>query len=461
MTRNLPADPRTSHRALSTRGGAAAQGRFTDFLPDHQALVEREAAPLARTLIFVVAALVGIFLLWAAFFQVEQVASAPAEIRPSGKVKVINHPTGGQVAALHISEGDRVKEGQILMEFDPDVARQEVAKRKDEWQSLSVQVSRLEAESSGKPLRFDQEIARERPDLIEIQRRLFASRQRSLGGQSGTATQVISQRRGELLQAEAKLRSARRSQATARQQVNKVRELVNKGYFPELRYLSMKRDLDETTGQVDEARERVFAAKAALAEAQSRQQSVGQDWRSDVLKELSQARADRDKAEAAYQQGRIMLRNLSMRAPISGYVKDLSVTGVGYSIRPSEEIMKIVPESPQLIVEAEVSNSDIGYIRPGQEATVKVRTYDFVRYGALKGVVEKVAPDATVEKATGRRYFVVTVRTRRSYLGNKPGQYPVRPGMQGDVDLLIGRRSILSYMTDRLQRGVESSFRER
>lgn len=461
MTSNLPADPRTSHRALALNDKQGLKTRYSDFLPEAQAIAEQDAAPLAKTLIFVVAALFGIFMLWAAFAEVEQVAAAPGVVRPTGNVKIVNHQTGGRITNLLVSEGDRVEKDQVLMEFDPEVARQEVTKRREEWQALAVTASRLEAEATGKPLKFDPQIAGARPDLIRVQRQLYRSRKASLGGRSGTSGDIIARRKRELASRRASLRTARRSLQTIGLQEKKVRELVNKGLYPELRYLNIRRQYDEAYGKVIEARESVGAAQSALAEERKRQSSNTSDWRSEVLAQLTEARSKRDKAHSAYLQGRAFLRNLSIRAPIAGIVKDLEVKGTGQSVRANEPLLKVVPQGAQLIIETRVSNADIGYITVGQEANVKVRTYDFIKFGTLRGKVEKVAADATVNNESGESWFAVTVRTDRGYLGSKPGQYPVSPGMESDVDLIIGRRSILSYMTDRLERTVQSSFRER
>jgi len=110
---------------------------------------------------------------------------------------------------------------------------------------------------------------------------------------------------------------------------------------------------------------------------------------------------------------------------------------------------------------AGISNDDIGHISIGQKATVKLQTYDFVRFGALEGAVEQIAADAVMDRETGQMLFNVTIRTERSYLGATPSDQPVHLGMQAIVDLHIGKRSILSYLTDRLDRTTQSALRER
>lgn len=437
------------------------RAQYSDFLPDAQAVAESQPAPLARTLIFVVAGMFMVFILWAFIFEVEQVASAPGVIRPAGKVKIINHPDGGRVAKLLVAEGNEVDAGEILIELDPEVIREEILKRKNEWQTLSAEVSRLEGEAAGQPPTFDLTVSTARPDLVETHRQLYEARRQSLAARRSTADQVAAQRARDVAVQEARLSQQNSSYNILREQETALKQLAKKGYFPKLRFLTIKRQVSELRGQVAQTRQSLGAARSALSEAQSRRNSVDEEWRSEVLTKLAEARARRNRARSSLLQEESRLRNLQVRAPTAGIVKDLAVSGPGQAIRPNDPLMQIVPSGAQLIVEARVSNADIGYIQPGQKATVKVRTYDFIRHGALEGVVENVAADATENTQTGQLWFSVTVRTDRAYLGGNPRDKPVNPGMEADVDLRIGSRSIISYLTDRMQRTARTSFTER
>ena len=155
------------------------------------------------------------------------------------------------------------------------------------------------------------------------------------------------------------------------------------------------------------------------------------------------------------------MKYLSVRAPANGIVQDLAISGPGESVAPNAELLRIVPQTGRLIVEAQVANTDIGYVRPGQKATVKVRTFDFIRYGTLTGTVETIAADAVEDRRTGALSFPVIVRVDASRLGASGEGPTIAPGMQVDIDLHIGERTILSYLTDRISRTSETAFRER
>ena len=452
---------RTIRLALRARGSGLMRARYADFLPRAEAIAEREAAPMARILIATVTLLFLTTVVWAAFAEVEQVASAPGVVRPAGKVKVVNHPDGGRVAAILVSDGDRVLEGQALIELDPEVIREEIAKRTNNWQSYSAEVSRLEAEVKEQIPIFDPAISAARPDLIATHAQLYLARRQSLEARRSVADRIIDQRARELAALKARKTQMINSLRILKEQEQAVSELADKGYFPRLRYLSIKRQVSEMAGQLAETGEALKGAQSGLSETKSRRDSIDEEWRSDVLMRLTAARRQRDSFKSSLAQEQARLRNLSVRAPIAGIVQNLSVAAAGQSIRANDPLMNIVPTGAQLVIETKVSNIDIGYVVPGQSATVKIRTYDFVRFGTLAGVVEQVAPDAVPDALTGRMLFTVMVRTDRAYLGRHPGEYPVNPGMEAEVDLQIGHRSILSYLTDRLNRTAQTAFRER
>ena len=136
------------------------------------------------------------------------------------------------------------------------------------------------------------------------------------------------------------------------------------------------------------------------------------------------------------------------------------MASAGQSVGSNEPLMKIVPVGGGLIVEARVANADIGDLAPGQPATIKVRAFDFLRHGALSGSIDRIAADATPEPGSGELRYSVWVHTERGYLGDRPGEHDVMPGMLVDVDLRVRDRTVLSYLTDRIFMLREEVFRE-
>ena len=239
-----------------------------------------------------------------------------------------------------------------------------------------------------------------------------------------------------------------------------MRGLADKGLYPRLRLVAVERQLSDLAGDIQKAVARQEAAEAALAEARSRLEGLEREQRSTVLAELAAARSERDQLTEARRRQATTLRNLVVRAPVAGIVQDIAVASPGQSVGSNQPIMKLVPTGGGLVVEAKVQNQDIGYVRLGQPVKVKVHAYDFLRYGTLAGQIEQIDADAVIDPKTGALTYGIMVRTDRAELAEGLATVKVVPGMAVDVDLMVGERTILSYLTDRIFRVREAAFRE-
>ena len=239
-----------------------------------------------------------------------------------------------------------------------------------------------------------------------------------------------------------------------------MRSLAEKGLYPRLRLVALERELSDVVGDTRKAEARLAAAEAAVAEAESRQVGLEREQRSLVLAELAEAEAERDRLAEARRRTEALLRNMVVRAPVDGIVQELAVTTPGQSVGSNQPIMKLVPTGGGLVIEARVDNQDVGYVRVGQDATVKVRAFDFLRYGTLDGRVERIAADASVDPDSNTYPYRIIVRTERADLGDGEHRLAVVPGMIVDVDLRVAERTVLSYLTDRILRLREDAFRD-
>jgi HlyD family type I secretion membrane fusion protein len=441
------------------RGGLGGAHRFAEFLPDAEGVVERGHSPVAGLLILTIAVAFGGMLGWAALTEIEQVVRANGEVEPADRVKIVNHPDGGRIAEVHVVEGERVVAGQPLVTFDPEVIRTQLAELTGRLEVKRAEAARLEAEAEGGELTVDSELAAARPGLVEEQRALLESRRQTYASPVEGLTQEVAQRRNELASFSAELARLRASHALLGEQLDAVRGLAEKGLYPRLRLATLEGQLNDIAGDIHKTQAQHEAAKAALAEAESRRAGVAREWRSSVLADLGAARAERDRLFEAQKRQAATLRNLVVRAPVAGIVQDLG-SAPGQSVGSNQPLMKLVPTGGGLVIEARVANRDIGHVRLGQPAKVKVQAYDFLRYGTLAGTVERIAADATVDPKSGALTYGITVRTDGAELGKGEDRFSVVPGMAVEVDLLTDERTILSYLTDRIFRLKATAFRE-
>ncbi len=434
--------------------------RYAEFLPDAEGLVERRHSPAAGLLILAVAGVFGGLIAWAGLTEVEQVVRAQGQVEPADRVKVVNHPDGGRIAEIHVAEGDTIAAGEPLVTFDGEMVRAELAELNGRWQVKAGEVARLQAEASGEDPVFASELLHERTDLVRQQQLLLEIRRAAHESRAETLRQTAQRRSSEVESLAAELNRFRNSQGLVGKEVKAVRSLAEKGLYPRLRLVAMERELSDVVGNTKKAQARLEAAEAALAEAESRRQGLERERRSDVLSELAAAEAERDRLAEARKRAQALLRDLVVRAPVDGIVQELAVTTPGQSVGSNQPLMKLVPTGGGLVIEARVDNRDVGYVRVGQAARVKVRAFDFLRYGTLDGRVERIAADASVDPNSNAYPYRIIVRTDQTELGGGEQRLTVVPGMVVDVDLRVGDRSILSYLTDRVLRLREDAFRD-
>jgi membrane fusion protein, adhesin transport system len=438
----------------------AGSHRLAEFLPDAEGVIERRHSPVAGLLIVVVAMTFGGAVAWSALTEVEQVVRADGQVEPAGRVKVINHPEGGRVAEVAVIEGQQVAAGAPLVTFDGEEMAAKLVELTGQWQLRSAEAARLEAEIAGGEVALDPEIASARPDLLAEQQALLASRRDAQASRGEALLQTTARRENEVQSMVAEVRRLRASHALLKEQLDAVRGLAEKGLYPRLRVVAIERQLSDLAGDIQKANANLEAAEAALAEARSRHLAAEREERATVLAELAAARSERDQLAEARRRQATALRNLVVRAPVAGIVQDIAITGPGHSVGSNQPLMKLVPTGGGLVVEARIENKDIGWVRVGQPVRVKVHAYDFLRYGALSGEVEQIDADAVLDPKTGALTYGIMVRTASAELALDQTKVQVVPGMAVDVDLLVGGRTILSYLTDRIFRLRDAAFRE-
>jgi membrane fusion protein, adhesin transport system len=427
---------------------------------DGRAFVEADARRIAGLLIATIAFLVAAFVGWMAWATVEEVVRAQGRVEPAGQVKLVNHARGGKVVELLVEEGQRVEAGAPLLKLDAAIILSEYEELSGRLQVRRAEIARLESEAHALALSMPPDLLASRPDLVEAQTQLKEARAAAIAAQRGTLEQTIEARRGDLAMAAAERDKAGTGLGFLDEQLGSIRELAARGLYPRLRLIAAEKERADARAERREAEAKLAAAVAGLAEAEHRLAGLETTWRADILGELAEARADRDRLSDQLTARQAHLDSLAVTAPVTGVVLDLAVTALGQSVAPHETVLRIVPEGETLTVEARVRNEDIGRVELGMQATVKVLAYDYLRHGSLAGEVVRIAADASSDRPDAPPTYLVRIVTDREQLGPERGDRAVVPGMLVDVELKAGERTILSYLTDRILRLRDSAFRE-
>ncbi len=411
--------------------------------------------PVARALMVLMTVLV----VWSCFATLDEVSTAPGEVVPEGKVKVIQHLEGGVVQDIFVHEGDTVKEGEKLMELALPVS----AGNKDELQvrmdGLRVAQARMKAEADGTQPAFPDELVKRRSDLVEAERKNFIARQQNLQATMAVFDEQQRQKALEVQELQAKQRAVQTQLVLLRKKLEMSDSLLKEGLVSKMENNDLQNATQDLEGQLD-------ILKSSVPKAQSMADEAKRRAAEEKIKFVRAAQADVADTELTLARDRELMnqasdqqRRATITSPTDGIVKNLHQNTIGGVVRPGEEIMQVVPMHDQLQIETKLSPADRGYVTVGQPAEVKITAYDYTRYGGLKGTVVQVAPDTTV-MSNGQAFYRVIVETEKSSLGPN-GTLPITPGMVAMVDIHTGERSVLRYLVTPVLKLKAEAFRER
>lgn len=405
----------------------------------------------------IVTSAVGVFalLIWSSVAQIDEVTHGMGKVIPSSKAQVVQAADPAVVKTILVRGGQSVKKGQLLVRLDDAQASSELGQLETENQRLQVRAERLAGEASGNTIGCE-----EGSDCAD-ERRLQQVRMAAAQSKQSSLAAAIEQRRRDVSEAQATAASLENSLRLATKQVEMLRPLAEKGIVPQTDLMAAQRDQVDTQGRLAAARQAVARGQAAIAEAQSDLNAARFDFRQQALNERSEISTKIAVNEQTIRGAEARKQRNELRAPADGIVNDVQVTTEGGFVNAGQMLMQVIPVGEKLFIEARISPKDIAFVKVGDRANVKVTAYDFSTYGGLEGRVEQVSADSIYDEAERQAYYTVLVETDRSYIARGSQRLPIVPGMICDVEIITGRKSVLSYLINPITRGLESSLRER
>lgn len=450
-----------------------------DYTNDTAAAVLLNTPKAGKALLWSMLLFVMVAIIWAYFAELEEVTSGMGKVIPSSQIQVVSNLEGGIVRELYIREGQQVEKGQELLLIDDTRFLSDLREREQEIAALQGDVRRLKAEVNSiniqedaglawrdqvkvekVDLEFPEAFSEQYPGQPEFQRSLFNERLGFVRNQLSIFGNQIEQREQEVIETNSKIRTLQRGVSLAAREVNMSRPLAREGIVPQVEILRLERQLNEMQGELESTRLLLPKLDASLRENIFKRKEVALTFRSDAQKELNERR----NRLVQLQQGEVGLqdrvRRTSVTSPVKGTIKTLNVNTVGGIVQPGVDLVEIVPLEDTLLVEARIEPKDIGFLRPGLEAMVKFTAYDFTIYGGLVGEVEKISADS-IQDEEGNTFFLATIRTSESFLGQETAPLRIIPGMQAGVDIITGKKTVLDYLLKPILRAKQSALRER
>ena len=364
---------------------------------------------------------IGGLLVWSAFSNVDEVTHAEGRVVPSSHMQVVQNMEGGIVKSINVKQGDLVEKDDVVLSMESVQFSSEFDSKKQQVMSLIAKEARLLAEVNETGLAYTKEFTAMAGHYVSAETSEFETRKRRLHADLSLLESQV--QRGQ-------------------QELDIVRKLTDRGLEPQI-------ELVRTQARVDEARNKM--------------ESMRRQFKSESATELSRVVLELNPLRQTLPAYADKVNRTQVKAPLKGLVNRVMINTVGGVIKPGEPVVEIVPYDDNLVVEAQIRPQDIGFIRMGQSANVKFTAYDYSIFGSLKGTITNISPDSVSKEERGQvaYYYVARIETSTKAIKSLEQNLPIIPGMQAQVDIITGNKSVLSYLLKPLIAVKENAFRER
>ncbi len=409
-------------------------------------------------LLFAVLSLLGAFVAWAYFAEIEEVTTGDGRVIPSSQLQVVESLEGGLVAEIFVREGDVVEAGEPLVRIDDTDFAANLGELQKERNALFIRARRLEAEAQGTRL----DLRGGDIDRLAAAREvaLFDARETALKQELSVIEQQLSQRRLEKVELETRLKSLRLSAELLNEELLSARNLSAAGAYPKMDLLRLEREAQGGTLEVELLNASIPRSDAAITEAAARLESAVLGFRARAHEDLTRTLNELTILDETIKSAQDKVRRTVLRAPVRGIINKFSVATIGAVVSPGESLSEIVPLDDSLLIEAQIRPQDVAFLFPGQPARVRVTAYDFTVYGDLPGVVERIGAD-TITNEDGTTFYRVVLRTERNWLGSESNRLPIIPGMVVSASILTGNKTVLDYLLKPIIKARSEALRER
>jgi hemolysin D len=481
-----PAAPPPADNVVPLRRAARMRRAEREFLPAALEIMETPASPVGRAVAATLIAFFLIALAWAIFGRIDIIATAQGKIVPVGRIKVIQPLETGMVTAIRARDGDRVKEGQVLIELDRVASTSERNRVRHDYLRSRLDVARLVALRAG----FDAgigtgefvppegapayEIARTRASMI-AQAEQQAAKMAALDQQ---IAQKVAEA-DEIAAIIAKLRAG----LPLIQEAADVREKVMKMEFGNrISHLEAQLKLSEQRHDLIVQERRAVESVAARKALESQRDQTKAEYARGIMTELAEAEPKAAQFAEDMVKAEKRMQDQVLRAPLDGTVQQLALHTIGGVVTPAQALMVVVPAGAGIEIEAMVLNKDIGFVHDGDDAEIKIDTFNFTKYGLLHGKVITVSQDAMMRDKSANQTNADRQSGQTGRSSEPPGQellYTTRvsldktsmqiddrmveltPGMAVTVEIKTGKRRVIEFLLSPLLRYKQESLRER
>jgi membrane fusion protein, adhesin transport system len=404
--------------------------------------------------------LVVVMIAWANSAQIDNVTRGEGRIVSSVQNQLVQAAEGGVLLRRYVSENTKVEKDEILFEVDPVDASSELNGLNQRLAALAIKALRLRAEIDGVDFVIPADLNAVSPTVSLTEQSLFAARKAELAGAIEVLKQRLEQRSLDLIAAEAVVGTAGRTALLLEDEIAIVAPLVADNIAPATRLLELQRALEQAKGDQDRAKVMIDQSRSAILETESEIANARLSYSLKSKEELNSVVAEQSELREALPLLEERVSRTLIRAPMQGIVNRLNFRTPGAFVNTGDIVLELVPTDEDLVVEAKIAPQDISNILPGDAVRIRLSAYDSAKYGSVDGRVQRISPDAAVDKENGdQSHYTIDVAIESDLLvEGKPVVF--LPGMTATVDVLSGKRTVLEYFWQPMAKVQELALRD-
>ncbi len=399
------------------------------------------------------------FLGWAQITNVDEFAVTSGKLVPTGQVQVIQHLEGGIISEILIDEGEVIKAEQVLIRLDPANAQIELNQMKSRQAALTLKAERLSAVETEREPDFTI-FGNEYKNLVNDQYAVYQSQIEASEKRSEVVVAEIELKKQELTLFDERVETASKRADLLLEELVLRESLYKEGLTTKIVYLGIKRQVNDARVELSNMVVERRRISESLEESRDMLRELDTNEKEQALTQMGVATNELAQVNSLLDKLYDRVRRLIILSPIDGIIKGLKVHAAGEVISAGAIILEIVPLNEELLVETQITTRDVGHVKIGQLATIKVTAYDYQRYGSISGQLKEISTSTFLDEQ-GDLYYKGVISMDRDYVGNDPQVNKVLPGMTVQADIKTGRKTLLEYLLKPIVSSIKNGFRER
>ncbi len=432
----------------------------TDYMCNLEAATRMKLATPVTVTLFTMISFLVFFFVWAGVTEIEELTRGQGQVVPSKEIQVVQSLEGGVLKDILVKKGDFVKKGQVLLRISDVLFSSEQRGTEARFLGLEAKKARLTAEANGSDFDMPGHITNKAPEITKNERSLYESRQSELLSAYAIQDDKVKKAKADLEVVRAEINGFSQSKVLLKKELSITKNMVAKRAVPKMEQIRLERELSDISGKINSRVQKRKGLEAVLSGAENERKAQDNKFKSLALEELGEVETQIASLKESLKSIGDRVDRTEIRAPVDGIVNQIMIQTIGGIVEPAMRLVEIVPVGDELKIIAKIKPNEIAFLNVGQPVKVKITAYDPQKYGALDGLLSRIAANSTVDR-DGDILFEIEVRTERNYLGSINRPLPITSGMVANVEVITGKHTILNYLMKPLRRGFDRALRER